>query len=59
MEGGIFGGGADQGQETAFDMGQEAILLGLVEAVDLIDKEQCLAAVLVAIFLKKLRRFAA
>ena len=39
LEGGILGGGADETDGAALDVGQEGVLLGLVEAVDLIDKE--------------------
>lgn len=32
-------GGADQGDGAVLDVGQEAVLLGTVEAVDLVDKQ--------------------
>jgi len=38
FEGGVFGGGADEGEQAAFHIGQEGVLLGFVEAVDFIDK---------------------
>ncbi len=39
LERGIFGGGADQDDRSRFHIGQKGILLGFVEAVDLIDKD--------------------
>ena len=39
LEVGVFGGGPDEGHRSVLDMGQEPVLLGLVEAVDLIDEE--------------------
>ena len=39
LEGGILGGRADQPDGAALDVGQEGVLLGLVEAVNLIDEE--------------------
>ena len=39
MEGGVFGGGADEDEGAVFDVGQEGVLLGFVEAVDFVDKE--------------------
>ena len=36
---GIFGGCADEADGAALDVGQECVLLGLVEAVNLIDEE--------------------
>ena len=39
LEGWVFGGGADEADGAAFDIGEEGVLLGLVEAVDLIDEE--------------------
>ncbi len=39
FEGGIFGGGADKADGAALDVGQEGVLLGLVEAMDLVDEE--------------------
>ena len=44
FEGGVFGGGANQGQRAVFDKGQKGILLRLVEAVHLVDKQHALAA---------------
>jgi hypothetical protein len=46
LEGRVFRGGADQGQQAAFDMGQKGILLGFVEAVYFINKEDSLRLVL-------------
>jgi hypothetical protein len=40
FEGRVFGGGADQKDGPVFHMGQEPILLGLVEAVDLVHEQQ-------------------
>ena len=48
MERGILSGGTDQGQQATLDMGQKAILLGLVETVDFIDEEDGLPAILVS-----------
>jgi hypothetical protein len=39
LEVGIFGRGADEGQDAFFDRRQQRVLLGLVEAVDLVQKE--------------------
>ena len=39
-EEGILGGGPDQDCHALFDVGQQDVLLGLVEAVDLIDEQQ-------------------
>ena len=39
-EAGVFGGGADQGDGAVLDHGEEAILLGAVEPVDLVDEKQ-------------------
>ena len=39
LEGGILGGGADEADAAALDVGQECVLLGLVEAMDLVDEE--------------------
>ena len=39
LEGRILGGGADESDRPVLDVGQEGVLLGLVEAVDLIDEE--------------------
>ena len=36
---GVFGGGADQADGAALDVGQEGVLLRLVEAMDLVDEE--------------------
>ena len=41
----VLGGCADEGEQAAFHMRQEGILLALVEAVDFIDKHQRTAAV--------------
>ena len=37
---GVFGGGADQRDGAALDIGQKAVLLGTVEAVDLVNEQQ-------------------
>ena len=39
LEGGILGGCSDEPDGAAFDVGKEGVLLGLVEAVNLIDEE--------------------
>jgi len=39
LEGGVLGGGTDEGYGAILNVGQERILLGLVEAVDFIDEE--------------------
>ncbi|MNF74875.1 hypothetical protein D3C84_569210 [compost metagenome] len=39
FERGVFGGGADEGDGAVFDVGQEHILLALVEAVHLVHEE--------------------
>ena len=39
FEGGVLGGGSDEADRAVLDVGQEGVLLGLVEAVDLIDEE--------------------
>ena len=39
FEGGVLGGGADQADGAALDVGQEGVLLRLVEAMDLVDEE--------------------
>ena len=44
LERGIFGGGADQHHRAVLDIGQEAVLLGAVEAVDLVHEQQGLLA---------------
>src|ERR1700679_291606 len=36
FEGGILGGGADEADGTALDVGQEGVLLGLVEAMNFV-----------------------
>src|SRR5262245_4384999 len=36
----IFGGGADEGDDALFHIGQKAVLLGAVEAMDFVDEEQ-------------------
>ncbi len=48
---GVFGGGADQDDGAVLDPGQERVLLGLVEAVDLVDEEDGALAVQVAALL--------
>jgi hypothetical protein len=40
LEGGVLGGGADQRDGAVLHVGEEAVLLGSVEAVDLVDEEQ-------------------
>ncbi|EKD60334.1 MAG: hypothetical protein ACD_54C00806G0001 [uncultured bacterium] len=40
LEAGVFGGGPNQKDGAVFHIGQEAILLGLVETVDFIDEQQ-------------------
>ena len=39
VEVGIVGGGSDEADGAAFEMGKEGVLLGFVEAVDLVNKE--------------------
>ena len=39
LEGRVFRRRADEGEHAVFDVGQEAVLLGLVEAVDLVDEQ--------------------
>jgi hypothetical protein len=39
LERGVFGGGADEGEEPGFDVRQEGVLLRLVEAVDFVDEQ--------------------
>ena len=39
FEGGVLGGGADQPDGAALDVRQEGVLLGLVEAVNLVDEQ--------------------
>ena len=41
----VLGGGADQRHRAVLDVGQEAVLLGAVEAVDLVDEQQRALAV--------------
>jgi hypothetical protein len=43
LEGGILRGGADEGDQAGFDVGQEGVLLALVEAVHFIDEQDGLA----------------
>ncbi len=45
LEAGILGGGADEADAAALDVGQEGVLLGLVEAVNLVDEEDGARAV--------------
>ena len=45
FEAGVFGGGADEADAAALDVGEEGVLLGLVEAVDLVDEEDGAGAV--------------
>lgn len=58
FEGGVFGGGADENDVAALDEGEKGVLLGLVEAVDFIDEQQGLAAVVGFFFLGLLDDFA-
>ncbi|MNK96088.1 hypothetical protein D3C87_1163520 [compost metagenome] len=46
FERGIFRGCADENQRTVFDIGQERILLGLVESMHFVDEQNGAAAVL-------------
>ena len=39
LEVGVLGGGADQGEHTLFDRGQQGVLLRLVEAVHLVEEQ--------------------
>ena len=39
LEGGVLGGGADEGDGAALDGAEQGVLLGLVEAVDFVDEE--------------------
>ncbi len=39
LEGRIFGGRADEADGAALDVGEEGVLLGLVEAMNFIDEE--------------------
>ena len=39
LEGGVLGGGADQRHRAVLDVGQQGVLLGAVEAVELVDEE--------------------
>ena len=39
LEGGVLGGGADQGDGPALDVGEEGVLLCLVEAMDLVHEQ--------------------
>ena len=41
LEGGVFGGGADKNDGAVLDEGEHGVLLRLVEAMDLIDEQQC------------------
>ena len=45
FEAGVLGGGADEADAAALDVGEEGVLLGLVEAVDLVDEEDGAGAV--------------
>ena len=40
LEGRVFGRGADEDHGAVLDIGQEAVLLGAVEAVDFVDEQQ-------------------
>ena len=50
LEGRVLGGGADEHDRAVFHMRQEGVLLGAVEAVDLVDEEQRAAPFLAARF---------
>ena len=45
----VLGRGADQGHRAVLDVGQEAVLLGAVEAMDLVDEQQRALAVAAAL----------
>ncbi len=45
LEGGVFGGGADQRDQAAFDVRQKGVLLGAVPAMDLVDEQDRALAV--------------
>ncbi len=45
LEVGVLGGRADEHHGAVFDVGQQRVLLGLVEAMDLVDEEEGPAAV--------------
>ena len=49
LEGRVLGGGADQGYRPILDIGQEAVLLGAVEAMNLVDEQERALAVLAAL----------
>ena len=49
LEGRVLGGGADQRHRAVLDIGQEAVLLGAIEAMDLVDEQQRALAVLAAL----------
>ena len=42
----VLGGGADEDQQAVLDVGQEGVLLGLVEAVDLVEEQDRAGALL-------------
>jgi hypothetical protein len=46
LERGVFRGGTDKNQGAVFDVGQERILLRLVEAMHFVDKQDGAAAIL-------------
>ncbi len=52
LEVGVLGGGADQDHRAVLDPGQQRVLLGLVEAVDLVDEEDGALAELAAALLR-------
>ena len=54
----VFGGRADEGDQPALDIGQESVLLRLVEAVHFIDEQDGVAARLLQLELGALQRFA-
>ena len=50
FEGGIFGRGADQADAALFDVREESVLLGFVEAMDFVDEDDRARAVLAGAF---------
>jgi len=58
FERGVFGRGADKNQRAVFHIGQEGILLGLVEAVHFVDEQDGPPAVLHRLLLGDLHRLA-
>ena len=56
LERGVLGGGADEGDRAVLDVRQDDVLLGLVEAVDLVDEEDRALAVLAEALARPRRR---